>query len=370
MPCRSPNCWRSNGRNWRVVRIRRAGSVSSRIFLAVASVLMCVRRTHLDQGTDTPCLPEDASGLMPAILLAVLIVGCDSSPQPAGTEAPQRVTITVTSYPLLVMVETLAGGAADVKLVVPEDTTSPNWKPGASAIRTMQDATRILISGASYEPWLQRVTLPRSRLIDTAQGYYDQFIRIPDAVVHQHGPDGQHSHAGTVWAAWLDPELAASQLQQVQACLTELLPASRADVQQAADDLTAELDQLDQRVERITEATSAGDIVALGDAPVYQYLTRRLGWSLTYIHLPAGGPLSEDQRQAIHDAIAQHGPAIVLVRSALWEELHDVRSAAVVPFAEIDLCESADVEHLLTGRLNQNLTNITDALKIESPEGH
>ena len=79
------------------------------------------------------------------------------------------------------MTQAIVGDAGDVVLVVPNETSSPNWSPTVDDAKTMQQARLILVSGAGYEPWKDRVSLPGSRTRDTAAGYYDQLIRIPDA---------------------------------------------------------------------------------------------------------------------------------------------------------------------------------------------
>ncbi len=303
------------------------------------------------------CWPSTVRSLLWTILV-VGLTGCGASSDQQANETPQRTTFAVTSYPLLVMAEQLVGDTADVEFIVNNSTISPDRRPESTAIRTMQRATRILINGADYEPWLQRVTLPRSRLIDTAQGYYDQLVRISDAVIHQHGPEGGHSHPGVVWATWLDPQLLTSQLDQTRDVLLDVLPGSAASIRRAADTLTAEFRTLDDRVEDIMAETSEISVSVLGDAPVYQYLTQRLGWELNYVHLPALGPLSDNDRQLLEKAIVEHQPTVVFVRSTLANELASLRGNSEIPFVLIDLCETDQNGRTLVQRLAQNLEAI------------
>lgn len=291
-------------------------------------------------------------------LLLCLFCGCDTESGPATDSPSEPVTIAVTSYPLLAMAEEMAGSAADVELIVDGESSSPDWKPTPDAIRKMQQATRILISGGDYEPWLQRVTVPRSRLVDTAEGYYSEFIRIPDAVIHQHGPDGSHSHPGVVWATWLDPRLAVSQLERTRDVLVKVLPDSSAEIRQAADGLSAELGRVELRLEEIATSTADQKITVLGDAPVYQYLVQRLGWDLHYVHLPGQGPLTEHDRQSMADAIQEHQPQVVFVRTTLSDELALLKGDGDISFVPIDLCEFVNADRSLAERLMGNLDRI------------
>lgn len=300
---------------------------------------------------------------MAAFCVLLMFSGCTSERPPSPTADPERVSIAVTSYPLLAMAEGMAGSAADVEMVIEEGTSSPEWKPTSEAIQTMQKATRILISGGDYEPWLQRVTVPRSRLVDTAEGYYGQFVRIPDAVVHQHGPDGSHSHPGVVWATWLDPQLALSQLERTRDVLLPLLPDHVAEIQKAADRLADEFRQLDERLDQLAESTSDAEITVLGDAPVYQYLAQRLGWKLTYVHLPGHGPLTEEQRSSLTTAMDEQQPSMVWLQQTLAEEVVLTEGDRDRPVAVIDLCQSANPARSLTERLEGNLDRIEAVLQ-------
>ncbi|MCH2209831.1 MAG: metal ABC transporter substrate-binding protein [Fuerstiella sp.] len=304
----------------------------------------------------------------PVTLLFVitwLFLGCDQTVEHQEDTVSRRVKIAVTSYPLLAMAEEMAGDAADVELVVSRSTTSPDWKPDSDAVRRMQQATRILISGADYEPWLQRVTVPRSRLIDTSQGFYDQFVRIPDAVIHQHGPDGDHSHPGVVWATWLDPQLATSQLYQTSDVLLSVLPDSQANIRKVADRLAEDFRRLDDRLEELATVTSDTAVTVVGDAPVYQYLTKRLGWNLKYIHLPSTGLLSDEDHASIQTAIAEYEPTVVFLRSTLATLRDDLNGQSLVPVVLVDLCEHADGQQTLIQRMNQNLTAIIRAVSLQ-----
>lgn len=302
------------------------------------------------------------AGLLP-------VIGCQKEPAPVAA-APERVTVAVTSVPLLEMAQRMAGSAADIVLVVPPAASSPTWTPGQDAIRTMQEATRILISGGDHEPWLQQVTLPRSRLVDTASGYYSEFIRVPDAVVHQHGPEGRHSHAGVVWATWLDPELAISQAERTRDVLLDILPDAAAEIRHGCDELTAELTDVNRLLEQLAADTQKTDITVLGDAPVYQYLVRRLGWNLHYVHLPESESLTESAQAKLLQAIDEQDPHIILARLPLADQVNRIVQDRGIPVAAVDLCDRADGDgRTLAERLKQNVQALqAAAARIQTAE--
>ncbi|RLT21835.1 MAG: zinc ABC transporter substrate-binding protein [Planctomycetota bacterium] len=311
------------------------------------------------------------------LILPGIVIGCTQSNLPISQTEKTNTglpRIVVTSQPLLQMTQAIVGDAADVVLVVPGDTSSPDWSPTADDAGIMRQARLILISGAGYEPWKDRVSLPGSRTSDTAAGYYDQLIRIPDAVQHQHGPDGPHSHPGTVWATWLDPELCTAQLHQVSVNGGRLLPERKQSIETAEARLSAELNSLNVMIDAIKAAASDEALVVFSDAPHYQYLTRRLGWTLNYLHWDLTDTLSDANRQELldtfsansSDTLTQNNRRIFLLDSRHSADTEDFVRKSGGTVVRIDLCEAANSNSTSTSfpnRLKQNLERILQALE-------
>jgi zinc transport system substrate-binding protein len=301
-------------------------------------------------------------------LLAALIVGCDGSSglqtQVSSEKEPQRVV--VTSQPLLEMAQVVGQGIFEISKIVPEDVSSRDWKPRQEDIRTLQHAKLILISGAGYEPWKDRVSLPGSRLKDTAAGYYDQFIRIPDAVVHQHGPEGLHSHPGTVWATWLDPDLAMSQLSHVTSALVRISPEQKNAIETASAKLKAQLDSLNPLIAELAASSGNSPVTVISDGPLYQYLLNRLSWKTNYLHWSdSGDPSDQDQDElrALVKTLPESQPRIFLLHDRASTAAAEIATAAGFSVVRIDLCEFP-VEPVVpfVDRMRANLTRLKTAV--------
>ena len=108
--------------------------------------------------------------------------------------------------------------------------------------------------------------------------FSDDFIQISGAVNHQHGPAGDHSHAGTAFTTWLDFSQAAQQAGQVAAAMSRNRPEHADAFDENLQRLQEELVQLDSRMQAVA-ATQPG-LPLLASHPVYQYLARRYGLQL------------------------------------------------------------------------------------------
>ena len=320
--------------------------------------------------------------------LVLLLIGCqraapnaDNSAEQADAAINQPTILMVTSEPLLQLARQIVGGAASagdstvdgqpspgnlqIERAIEDGTVSVDWSPSGDQVRRIQSARILLINGAGFEPWRDRVTLGRSKIVDTAAGYYDQFLRIPDAVVHQHGPDGAHSHPGTVWATWLDPELLTSQMRQVQDTLTTLLPDQAKAFASRAAEIQQELNQLEQQVNRLAAKTAKMKLTILSDGPYYLYLGRRLGLEIQYLHWPvATDALYEDNENAFRSAVDQTDFNLFLMLDSRGPDAQKLLESAGLPVVSIDLCHSnRDDSASLIDRLKGNLDRLSAAIE-------
>lgn len=315
------------------------------------------------------------------VLLALMVsfTGCNPASESstklqdgaanAGQLVPSSVLLLTSSWPLQAMTEAVVsdlpqGVNVAVVSAVPTNVVSRLWTPTAGQVRGIQAASRLLLQGGGYEPWTDLVSLPRSRVVDTAAGYYDQFVRIPDAVTHQHGPDGAHSHPGTVWATWLDPELARAQLQIVSAECRKLLPGHESLLEANATRFAAELRDVDSALEALRQKNPADGITVLSDGPYYQYLIRRLEWKLDYLHWPeADAQLSDEDKSELQAKSGSAGSRLFLMMTDRSAEQAELAESAGLKVVRIDLCErSSDNGASLASRLKSNIERLNSAL--------
>lgn len=252
-------------------------------------------------------------------LLAVtglaLMAGCNEQAQNhAGDEVtPRTAGVCVANYPLAYFSETLLEGAQPVYFDAPADEDPAFWQPDDAAVSRFQSAQVILLNGAGYSKWVDQVSLPQARVVDTSAAFEKAFIEVKDAVSHSHGPEGEHSHSGVAFTTWLDLDQAAQQLDAVkQALLPLVAEAERAQVEARAAKLRATLTEYDARLKAAGEKLQGRPL--LGSHPVYQYLARRYALNLREVHWePDTVPDAKAQEEL--KSLLQTHPAKVM----LWE---------------------------------------------------
>ncbi len=238
------------------------------------------------------------AGIISAIVSA--IPGRDARPTTEEAQAAQgtsRAKIRVfASHPFLVeVVERLAGDSVEVVAPWKKGDGDPAfWKPTADEIGAIQSCDLIVLNGAGFEHWTDQAALPRARVCDTTASLKAKLIEVAGPT-HSHGPQGEHSHAGTAFTTWVSPELARVQAHEVAARLEKLVPVRAVTLQVS---LQVTLGEIDAEL----AATSA----ALADAakhehrwlashPVYGYLGQAAGIEIASVLWEPGEMPSEDE---------------------------------------------------------------------------
>lgn len=244
-----------------------------------------------------PFRPEDASrplgiwermarrpALLPlALTVALIVPGCGTDEEAAATnQATTRPVVVSANYPLHYFAQRIGGDAVEAVFLVPADIDPAYWQPTPDDVTRMQQASLILLNGAGYEGWLEKVTLRESRLVNTSDGFKDQLIEEAHGVTHQHGPEGKHTHGTVAFTTWLDLSLATEQARAVEAALTQLAPERAPFFAKNLSSLVAELSALDQQLKAWGETLHGQPLIA--SHPVYQYLARRYGLNLKSLH--------------------------------------------------------------------------------------
>ena len=220
-----------------------------------------------------------------ALVAIMTAAGCSDGKREAAEVAPdgsERPLVYTSNYPLQYFVERIATPMVDVRFLVPADEDPAYWKPDPKDVTAMQKANLIVLNGASYEAWLENVSLPPSRMVVTTDGLRDRLIPLEKDTTHSHGLEGEHEHSGTAFTTWLDPSLAAAQAGAIEDALAASWPqhSDRFEAQLAA--LTQELTALDAGAQEAVAGNP--ELPVLFSHPVYQYLAEHYRLNARSVH--------------------------------------------------------------------------------------
>ena len=231
-----------------------------------------------------------------AILLAVL--------RPQTVLAEDKLQIYTVNYPLAYFAERIAGDLAEVRFPAPPGVDPAFWMPSTETIAGYQSADLILLNGAGYAKWTQKVSLPRSRLVDTSRAFRDAYIQEAQAFSHGHGRGGEHEHGGVAFTTWLDLSQAARQAEVVAQALTRGLPKAKDRIDRNLQALKGELMALDEDIAEVAGTDPRRPLLA--SHPVYQYLTRRYGLNLMSLMWEPDEVPSAEQWTELEGILTEH----------------------------------------------------------------
>jgi zinc transport system substrate-binding protein len=242
------------------------------------------------------------------LTIAILLGLCSAQ----AVVAEDRLQIYTVNYPLAYFAERIAGDLAEVSFPAPPDVDPAFWMPDPDTIAAYQSADLILLNGADYAKWTAKVSLPRSRTIDTSRAFRDAYIRASDGVSHSHGPGDEHTHGGVAFTTWLDLGQAGRQAGAVAQALTRKRPTAKPQIDRNLQSLQGDLLQLDERIAEITRTDPGRPLLA--SHPVYQYLARRYGLNLKSVMWEPEEVPNDDQWNKLEGILRDH-PA----KWMIWE---------------------------------------------------
>ena len=230
----------------------------------------------------------------------------------SDTDVQEKLTIYVVNYPLKYFAERIAGDHARVVFPAPAEKDPAYWMPDAATVAAYQKADLILLNGANYAKWVRKVSLPRSKMVDTSAKFKDRLITAEEVVTHSHGAAGAHAHESLAFTTWLDFDLAAKQAGLVMKALSRKKPAARDFFKKNYAALEHDLLALDDEMKSIVAKNPLSPLVA--SHPVYDYFSRRYGLNMKSVHWEPDEFPSDAQWSELRAMLKKH-PA----KWMIWE---------------------------------------------------
>ena len=217
------------------------------------------------------------------VLLSTLIYfACSDKTEEQSANESNVKKIASVNYPLHFFVTQIGGGKIDAIYPIPAGVDPAYWEPTAEDIILYQEADLILLNGAGYAKWVDKVSLPPSKMINTSLSFKDKYIELEEGQSHSHGPEGEHEHKGFAFTTWLNFRYAKIQAEEIKNALIKLMPENEETFEDNYQILSKEIDDLDKQMNEL--ANSFSDEILLASHPVYQYLSSGYGLNIESFH--------------------------------------------------------------------------------------
>jgi len=296
--------------------------------------------------------------------LSILLAGCsgedgaEMGSQPQGSGRP---LVYASNYPLKYFAERISAPVVDVRLPVPTGEDPAFWKPAPEAVLALQQADLVVLNGASYESWLKNVSLSTSRLVDTSEGFKNQFIAQEEATTHSHGLDGEHEHSATAFTTWLDLGLAVEQARAIKDAFSARWPEHRSQFEAQFEELATELEALDAETKEIVEGAPRVPVVF--SHPVYQYFARRYSINGRSVHWEPDEMPTDAMWEELADLSREHPAKCMIWEGRPLPETAARLTAMGIESAVFDPCARTPVQGDFLGVMVGNVETLRDVFR-------
>ena len=223
-----------------------------------------------------------------------------------------RLVVFSVNYPLAYFAERIGADQVEVVLPAPADVDPAYWMPDQKTISAFQKADLILLNGANYAKWIAKVSLPRSKTVDTSRKFKDSYVYASEMTTHSHGATGAHAHESLAFTTWLDLSLAKLQAEAIYKALARKRPSAEMEFKVNFQALSDDLDKLHSQIREIV-ARDPGRAL-LGSHPVYDYLSAGYGINLRSVHWEPDEVPTVSQRNDLNHILEEHKAQYML-----WE---------------------------------------------------
>ena len=290
------------------------------------------------------------------ILIALGIMACDNN-QNSKKEGDTSVNLKVfaVNYPLLYFAERIGGDHIDLIFPIPDNVDPAYWVP-YQAIKEIQNADLILDNGANYAKWMEKVSLPSSKVVNTSEAFKDHYIKEQEGASHSHGGDGDHVHYGFAFTTWLNFKFAGQQAEAILEVLISKRPQFKEVFTANFNTLKTELQKLDLQMSALSEKLPETAIFA--SHPVYQYLGERYNLNIISEHWEPGEIPTEIQWEEFKHNLDLHPANLMLWEGEPADELKLRLKDAKVTTVLFNPCSNKPIEGDFLTILKQNISNL------------
>lgn len=255
--------------------------------------------------------------ILASVLLFTACAVTEQRPSPAvlnDEKIKSTINVMVSILPQVDFVERIGGEKVSVSEMIPPGFSPATYDPSPEQLRKLQAADLYFRIGhipfeKSHMGRLQTIN-PTMRIIDTSEG-----IVLLTLAAHSHDDeeheDNQHEE-GDDPHVWLSPELAKIQAKHIYRALAELSPGDEAFFRQNYEQLLADLDDLNQKLQAAFVLMQGQTILVFH--PAFGYLAAAYGFRQEAIQIDGKDPTPAQLKEIIDEA-KKDGVKIVFVQA-------------------------------------------------------
>ena len=293
-----------------------------------------------------------------AIFIIMIFFSCGKENAKKTVKKNEEVTVITVNYPLYYFADRIGGDLIGLQYIIPAEVDPAYWNPNEEELSLYQSADIILTNGADYAKWMENVSLPSSRIVNTSASFKEVLLPLKNVASHSHGPEGEHQHKGVAFTTWLDFELAIKQAEAIKDILIKKLPQEKLVLDENFNKLREDLKALDKKMHK--EALQLKDINVLGSHPVYQYLSRAYNLNIESVHFEPDVYPSDEQWRGLETIVDKSQENLML-----WEGQPNTKTENKLRELNIDIlvfdpCGNMPAERDFLDVMGGNLKRITD----------
>ena len=292
-----------------------------------------------------------------SLFIAICIASAIANPGKGSAE--EKLTIYVVNYPLKYFAERIAGEHATVVFSAPADVDPAYWMPDAKTISDYQRADLILLNGANYAKWVNKVSLPRFRMVNTSEAFKDRYIEAAEILTHSHGAQGKHAHEALAFTTWIDFSLAAEQAKAIAKALNRKKPSLEDIFQRNYQELEKDLLKLDRNMKALVSKDISKPFTV--SHPVYDYLARGYGLNIKSVHWEPDEVVDDRQLIELQNILKDHPAQWMIWEGEPIKESVEKLKAIGMQSVVFDPCGNTPDQGNFISMMQQNVENLKAA---------
>lgn len=227
---------------------------------------------------------------MVLLVLAVGVTGCAQNTAAKNAESAGKISIVTTIFPVYDFARAIAGGQAELTMLVKPAAEVHSYDPSPADIIKIQEADVFIYIGGENDAWV-------STILESMDTSNKKIIRLMDAVkpVEEETVEGMEAEEEEVVAKttqnktepaeeeieydehiWTSPKNAILMVNEIAVALAEIDPQNAAVYTQNAADYTAQIQAVDDEIAGIV-ASAPNKLLVFGDRFPFRYFVDEFG---------------------------------------------------------------------------------------------